>query len=506
MRRRPRVSLATGLVLLALIVAIEPTRAHAGGVPAGDGSYRWKTTTPGAAKTGPAVVALIDAGVNPYSPAFRDRSPLAYKHPSTYIPGYPKDAVAVRLSLDLPFEEALAKDEDKWALLARGKLYWFPGTRVIGGISFGAGGCPSPEAPPPTGIATPVDCKDHVILDDNGHGTMTASRAAGFPNSLAPSARIVEIEGLGAGGVRWAAEQGWIDVQSNSWLSLVPPPVPQDTTDAFAEAAAQMVTIAASGNGTAFVTGFAPTPTYLLSTAPAGVILAGAHDNGMMTLWSGAPAHLVADGYAGMSAIFNSSEAMRPDPIACCSSAAAPYVAGGYLSVIQEARRILGQRTTGITGGIVACGREGLVEQGPLADGVFTLEELTTVVFNTAESRPLEGKDDGEVHWSGEPRAPEVQPYGPGDNPFCVGCTTTPIPWSAVPQGVDQFPLIGYGAVNERSVELALQVLRGEVALPERPTDDAQYDADQAVRAAFVGGADAPALGSCPATSIGARG
>src|SRR5687767_14099967 len=91
---------------------------------------------------GPVVIALIDAGVNPYSPAFRDRSPLAYKHPSTYIPGYPKDAIALKITLDKPFDEALAKDEALWAGVARGKLYWFPGTRIIGGISFGGGGCP----------------------------------------------------------------------------------------------------------------------------------------------------------------------------------------------------------------------------------------------------------------------------------------------------------------------------------------------------------------------------
>nr|MDQ3977260.1 S8/S53 family peptidase [Thermoproteota archaeon] len=259
-----------------------------------------------------AVVALIDTGINPYSPAFRDTSPLAQKHPSTYLPGYPKDAIALKLSLGLSYDEAFAKDESVWKLVQPGKLYWIPGTRIAGAISFGAGGtsCESPVNVPPAGPFLAESCPEHKILDDHGHGSMTASRAAGAPSSLGPGARIVAIEGLGAKGVRWAADQGWIDVQSNSWLSLVPPPIPSEVTEAFSYAASKMPTLAASGNGTAYLAGGAPTPTYLLSTAPPGVILVGGHDNGKMTLWAGSPPHVVADAYAGQTAIARSVEEM----------------------------------------------------------------------------------------------------------------------------------------------------------------------------------------------------
>ena len=209
-----------------------------------------------------SVVAHIDTGVNPYNKNFRDRSPLAYKHPSTYIPGFPTDAEALRLHLDMPYEKAFEADEDVWKLVKRNQLYWIPGTKIIGAISMGAGGTYCPVVKFPTVLATnDGTCSEHVILDDNGHGSMTASRSTGLLTSLAPDARLVTIEGLGAGSVQWAADQGWIDVQTNSWLSLVPPPVPSDVSDAFADAAARMPTLAASGNGTAYVTGFAPTPT-----------------------------------------------------------------------------------------------------------------------------------------------------------------------------------------------------------------------------------------------------
>jgi hypothetical protein len=438
-----------------------------------------------------SVVALIDSGINPYSQAFRDKSPLAYKHPSTYIPGYPKDAIKLDLHLDVPYEDALKLDEDAWKGVVRGKLYWVPGTRIIGAISFGGGGANCPVVPVPPANALQQSCPEHNILDDHGHGTMTASRAGGAPSSLAPDARIVEIEGLGAQGVRWAADQGWIDVQSNSWISFVPQPVPSETTDAFAYASEKTLTLAASGNGTAYITGFAPTPTYVLSTAPAGVVLVGGHDNGKMTLWAGAPPHVVADAYAGMTAIRDSIEPMRPDPIACCTSAASPYAAGGAAAIITEARRILHDRSTGIHDGIVARGSDcsKWPGEGPLSDGDLTLEELKNVYFHTAEPHPSEGRDDGNIHWAGEPRPPDNAEFGPGGNPFCFGCTTTPVPWTAIPADGDlAYPLIGYGGINEHSVELATKVLLGKEPIPERPEADSQYELDQQIRMALAGG------------------
>ena len=437
-----------------------------------------------------SVVAHIDTGINPYNKNFRDRSKLAYEHPSTYIPGYPKEALALRLSLDLPYEQAIEKDADTWKLLQRGKLYWIPGTKIVGAISMGAGGASCPLVKVPTVLATnDGTCKEHMILDDAGHGTMTGSRAAGLLTSLAPDARLVTIEGLGANSVQWAAAQGWIDVQTNSWLSLIPPPVPSAVTDAFADATTKMFTLAASGNGTAFVTGVAPTPTYLLSTAPPGVVLVGGHDNGKATLWSGAPPHVVADAYAGPTAIHNSSTEVRPDPISCCTSASSPYAAGGAAALIEEARRILGDRTTGADDGVLARGPCGVVESGPLADGDFTLEELRELFFHTAQPHPVEGEHDGLIHWAGDPRLPDNAEYGPGGNPFCLGCTTTPAPWSAIPEQVDTYPFIGYGGINEHSVELGKQVLQGGKEAPTRESADAQYEVDQSIRELMFEGA-----------------
>ena len=476
MKRLKAASLAVSLALL--VGAVLAPRAGAGH-----------------GKSAPApktVVALIDTGINPYSPAFRDTSALARRHPSTYLPGYPKEAIALKLTLGVPYEEAFERDEAIWKTIQPGKLYWIPGTRIVGAISLGAGwtSCPSPVGVPPVAAFVQESCPEHRILDDHGHGSMTASRAAGAPDSLAPGARIVAIEGLGARSVEWAADQGWIDVQTNSWLSLVPPPVPSEVTEAFSDAAARMLTLAASGNGTAYLAGVAPTPTYLLSTAPPGVVLVGGHDNGKMTLWAGAPPHVVADAYAGMTAIARSVEEMRADPIACCTSAASPYAAGGAAALIAEARRLLRSSSTGVHEGIVACGRPGAVAKGPLEDGIFTLAELKDLFLHTAEALPSEGKHDGAIHWAGDPRAPDYVEHGPGANPFCAGCTTTPVPWKTLPAAADAYALVGYGGINEHSVAAGLAVLRGEEDLPERPLADAQYAADQQLREEFFGGND----------------
>lgn len=456
-----------------------------------------------------AVVALIDTGINPYNIAFRDPSPLALQHPSTYIPGYPADAQALNLTLGAAtLEAALAADAAIWQQVQtrRRKLYWVPGTRIVGLISLADGGVRCPPFPPydffPLNFLSNASCRDRHVLDDHGHGSMTASRAAGgvapdLVHSLGFGARIVAIEGLGAPGVAWAADQGWIDVQSNSWAELVPYPVlhavaavtgSADVYSTFADAASKMMVFAASGNGAGGILGFAPWSTYLESTHAPGVISVGAHDNGRISHWAGAPPHVVADGYGGWMARHDTIDGYEPNSVACCTSTSAPYAAGGAARIILAARRILGSAQVGIQNGIVAQAGAGAVlpASGPLDNGIFTLAELRDVYLHTAEARPGEGRDDGLLLYTGEPRAPTAQELerGPAANPYCNGCQTLPVRWSSIPAEVPAYPHLGYGAINERSTDLAIAVLEGTAALPARPVEDALFALDQQVREA----------------------
>lgn len=470
------------------------------------------------------VIAHIDQGINPYHRAFRDEGPLAYVHPSEYLDGYPADTPALWLSLnETSWEAAFAKDNAtvwdplfrQWANttvdpatgksprdLLRGQMFWIPGTRIVAAVRFGTGGvyCPAPAEHPPPMLLVYTRCRDNVILDDYGHGTMTATRMAGKDVSLCPRCRIVTIEGLGGASVRWAADRGWIDVQTNSWLSLVPPPANQldvpgvtgvdATTEAFAHAQSRMLTYAASGNGAGYIGGVAPTPTYVLSTAAPGVILAGAHDNGHVSTWSGAPAHVVADGYAGLTARRNSLDAVEPSVFACCTSAAAPYAAGGGAGLLYAARALAGDTGTGLRGGCLVVGTA--VAGGPLADGCLSIDDARTLVRHSAEARPAEGAHDGAKHWLARvgdgdldfASDPAVARFGAGANPYCGNCWNLPVQWSSVPDDAPAYASIGYGAVNERALAAAVAALGG-APLPDRSDVDAFFALDAALRAPF---------------------
>ena len=468
------------------------------------------------------VVALIDTGINPYAPAFRDDSDMAKLSPSSYIPDYPPDcppdqteasldcAIALNLHLNEPtLASAFAVDKAIWgdpadpdnfpgAILQR-QLYYIPGTKIIGATSFGAGGRFSskkiPNGPYVTLPATPLSlnssdkCPERLILDDFGHGTMTASRSTGAPDSLAPTARVVMIEGLGADSSTWAANQPWIDVQSNSWGSLTPAPADRTDMDAFTAMAQKQMVMVASGNGIAF-SGFAPTPTELDGLGAPGVVLVGGHDNGHVSAWSGAPAHVVADAFAGMAASNLSLDAMAPQPMSCCTSAASPYAAGGAAAILLRAREILGDARTGMHDGYVAQAPVGhaVPSTGPLSDGKLTLGEWRELLLHTAQARPLEHPDDGDLNYMGSPgSAPKHPEYGIGDNPFCEGCTTLPLKWADVPAAMPAYESIGYGSVDLVSIALAYEVLSGATSEPVRPDEDSFFAQADQVRDAIWG-------------------
>ncbi|MFN2525959.1 MAG: S8/S53 family peptidase [Actinomycetota bacterium] len=184
------------------------------------------------------VIAFVDTGINPYHRDFR--APDFVHHPSKFIEGYPKSAAAINLDLKAAgargYAAARRADVREWASTEAGELYWFPGTRVIGGISIEAGGTSNPEF------------GEFPILDDQGHGTGVASVAAGQFFGSNPEALIVMIEGLGDASLEWATSQKWIDIVSNSWGNRANLPV--GDTEASREATRRGQTVAfAAGNG-----------------------------------------------------------------------------------------------------------------------------------------------------------------------------------------------------------------------------------------------------------------
>ncbi len=406
-------------------------------------------TEPEAPSWGPqAVVALIDTGINPYHVDFRDNSSLAFVHPSMYLPGYDADTPALNLTLNATsLEAALDADAEVWAEVEAGQNYWIPGTKIVGAISFNGG-----------------------IVFDTGHGTMTASRAAGNAYSLCPECRIAAVQGFNAQAVTWASQQPWIDAQSNSWSPLVvfqQADIAQESglADAFEEAATRHLVFGSAGNGVAGKGGAIGHPSFTRSTSgPTGVISVGGHDNGELILWSGSVPHVVADACDNWAAVGDTIDEYSPSEGGGTSSAS-PYAAGAAARFILEARILASDTYQGIHDGILVHGEPR--DAAMLDDGMLTLDEVQRLLMVTATPRPVETEHDGTS-------------CGMTGAPY----NTYPLAWSDVPAGTPDYYLIGYGQISVDSLALGLDVLHGG-DVPDRSESDTWHARFQQVRDAY---------------------
>ena len=439
---------------------------------------------PASASAADAVVGLLDTGINPYHQVFRDTSARAYQYPGTYLPGYPADAQQLNLTLDAPnWKTAVKTDCALWRSLKPGQLYWIPGTRIVGAISF----TPANTLKCSTGTLT----GDSIVLDNQGHGTMTASRAASSAYGACRTCLIVsaqfpttvDLADPGSSlppalaGIEWLGKNStWIDAESHSWGPLVfgsweptgqagvVTGNPQLARDAEASAKKHLA-FWASGNGLGGREGLLGVPpTEMAAQHSPSVIPVGGEDSGYVTLWSGLPPLVVSDVCASWGAISNSMD-QSGDSVGSGTSAATPFAAGGSAQLLLEARTILGDPSTGVHDGVVAQGPAGLVPSGPLADGVLTLAEWKDLLLKTASPRPKGQFEDG------PPCDTTAAPYNP-----------EPVKWADVPAGFPEYLDIGYGAVDAEQRDLAYKVLRGEAPMPDRSQTDAFFAADGQAR------------------------
>ncbi len=414
------------------------------------------------------VVAIIDTGLQPYHHEFRQvrEGEDPYAHPSTYLEGYPADAEDLPITLELesypdPEEQSardahMEHDEELWQNATRDTMYWLPGTKVVGFIGIGAD------------------------LPGGGHGSMTSGRSTGntisipgdevlLVNIRAPLSLELDADGDSNEGraTRWAADQPWIDIQSHSWGNFVQcGDVAYNQASGWSESFKyardkQLVFVAAAnGYGNSGTLGY---PSHCQSNAGvAGVVTVSATDNQGYSRWSNWFPAIAADGCQ--------NPAVKEDTLdenqntGGGTSSATPYSAGGMAKVILEARRILRDPGVGIHDGIVAEAHEGAVipSTGPLADGIFTMDEAKQVLFHTAQSPPRADPSDGNACLANIPAQEDDEPTV----------------W---------YPFIGYGEINVHTVDHAIQVLLGATPEPERPTEDDLYEQDQDARREFWG-------------------
>lgn len=397
-------------------------------------------TTPAAprrAREGPpTVLAIVEpGGINVLHSEFR-----AAPGRTSLPPGLPEDVETVRLPQGRDFAE-LVERASKGPLghLEPGQLYHVQGTRLLL--------YPSPGR----GIQN--------VFDNPDHGTGTASSAAGRRFGTDPDAWLIYVLGGDGPAWRWLASQSWIDGVSSSYYAVVP------SGNGLCPEVRHIRSIAADGRlvftaaGNQEQLGIALSP----AGAPGAYQVGGVDEAGRTYLRPDAFPTDPSWASATPTRPYETGDRFRYDAADPNSldgavtfggtSGASPSTAGRATVLIRYAREVLGSSWTGARRGVLAAaparhlparravqGSMELPARGPLADGDLTAAELTSVLHHVA------------------------------------------IP--AEPPTPARYFVEGYGALNDEAMRRAVDVLRGALPEPERPSEDAAHDAVESLREA----------------------
>jgi hypothetical protein len=394
------------------------------------------------------VIAIVDTGFNAYHSAFRREGMDV--HPSEYVSGYPSDPAAVVVTRDAPYEVARFADEGRvWSKLEQRKLYWFPGTNVIGAISFG-------EENHGVGRRDPWP-----IIDDSSHGTMTSSVAAGGIRrdgssfGTNPDALLVIVEGMGHEAVEWVRSQPWIDLMSLSFgnpfglpvtfpVSLPNASGPERTGEEFMHTRRFVLedgrtACSAAGNG---IEGLVPVSSITSTGGPSWMITVGGAnpENDQAYEWHSRPVDVIANAAPTAADPF-SADGERGGLHG--TSFSSPIACGVLSRVLLEARRALGDIGEGVHEfGLGPAVGSPIPGSPALSDGILTRTELESTVLRTAEPIPFDPASLGSD--------PQIIPTAPG-----------------------YYVSQGYGVVDTASGQRAIDVLLGSRPLPDRSDVDA---------------------------------
>ncbi|MFV2120534.1 S8 family serine peptidase, partial [Streptomyces sp. Act-28] len=396
------------------------------------------------------VIGVADTGINPYhlefsARAYPDPDVLALtrgftRHPSEYIPGYPASAPAIPVTLG----KGYLPEEDKalWTggRVTGGQLYWIPGTKIIGAYSSSVDGA-------------------HPILDDNGHGTGSASVSAGNRYGYCPSCLLVTVEGLDE---TVATTYPWVDITSHSFGYVGGAPVGpvtsgEEVTKEAVERGQTVLFAAGNGVGNAFDV---PVSTWHSDqTGPDWNITVGAlrRNDQRAVVGDGIPVHLSSWGIGSLPSACHTG-ALCQDQFSG-TSAATPYTAGVFGTTLQRVREAIGDSRAGQKSGQVVAEGAALDGSVYLRDGRLTRGELREAVLKNAF--PLGEDDLPSASW------PLAAPHTAGNVLF-----------------------EGYGAATPLTARRAADVLLGRALLPERPVEDDFFAADRAIRDGIWGGYD----------------
>jgi len=372
------------------------------------------------------VVAVIDSGISPYHWDFlasmmpqaldSDRSndlPLD-KDPATWLKGFPKGGfkskTSLKLTLDQTNENAAiaplkAKDAAQWAKVKNStpdaiNYYWFPGTKVIGGVSFGYAEKVT-EAVDKATADLPEVGSTYEPVYGTGHGQGTSSVSVGNIHGTCPECLIVHITAADTvateQALAWAESQPWIDVVSNSYgLQTIPNGAvrdglyggPVEQQKKASERGQSIVFSAGNGIENGFVVPFSTLTSSV--KGPDWVITVGATvpgKSGDTESGSGKPVDVSGIGENYASAY--NSKTVTGGELFSGTSNAAPTITGTYARGLFEARKAMAGPSRIQAGGVISVGKArcGKARSAcEVGDGKLTAVELRDRLFKGAAS------------------------------------------------------------------------------------------------------------------------
>jgi hypothetical protein len=404
------------------------------------------------------VIGVADSGVNPYhlefsAAAYPDPDVLRLtsnftRHPSAYIAGFPAEAEALSLTLGQGYFPA--QDAAVFAGVEQGKLYWIPGTKIVGVVDADNNAASNAAAD-----ATP-------ILDDDGHGTGSTSVSTGNRYGYCPTCLLFFVEGLDE---TIATSYPFVDITSHSFGYTGGAPIgpvvgANEATRAAAERGQTVLFAAGNGVGNAFDV---PIATYGSDqTGASWNITVGAirRDSQRAIVGDGIPVDLSAWGDG------NLPSACRTGTVGQCAfggtSAATPYTAGVFGTVLTEVRRAIGDGVAGQRPGQVVAQGTPIAGSAYLDDGKLTRSELKEAVLKTAFPLNQENR-------------PSAFPF-PMTAPYLTPETN--------------MLFEGYGAATPEGAKRAIDVILGRALVPDRSFEDQFHAMDQAIKDTLYGGYD----------------
>ena len=373
-----------------------------------------------------SVIAVIESGgLNVLHSDFK----LARGQKLVFPPGMPKTKW-----LSLPkqgtFEQQVQEvTSGAFGELKPNRLYWIRGTRL--------------------GLFVPDRAVD--VFADRFHATGTVSSAIGRKHGTNPEALAIFVPDGSEHAWEWLAKQSWIDAISTSYYTLIGGESESPTCPEYRSMRtifeAGRLTFSSSGN--AEQAGVAHTP----AGSPYTYQVGGVDDQGHTyvpgvsgTEQSVTPTrpYETGDRFSFPAA---DSESLDGSMDFGGTSGATPSTAGRAVELLHYARSLIGSKFSGAQKGALAIAAKeaSLPSRGPLKDGRLGLGEFVNLLHHVAVPA--------------EPASPV------------------------------RYLVEGYGALNDQAIERAKAVLRGKVAEPSRPDEDAMHDQVESARPLFFPGA-----------------